>query len=243
MGFLYYIRVIRLSYGTERTRVRRQPSRAMYDRDTVHAVLDAAVLAHVAFVDSGQPYCIPMLHARVGDDVYIHGSSASRAFRTLSTAVPACLTVTVLDGVVLARSAFEHSANYRSAIVLGRFERVKGDERLAVLEAFTDKVLPGRWSEVRGPSRKELRATAILRMRIEEASVKARSGPPSDDDSADAQLRTWAGVIPIMTSYGRAEPSPGLKAGIPLPESVRQLLGRNSAVVVRTGGDRRSRSR
>jgi nitroimidazol reductase NimA-like FMN-containing flavoprotein (pyridoxamine 5'-phosphate oxidase superfamily) len=226
---MYYNSIPATTYRSERTRVRRQLTRGAYDPHAVHAMLDGALVAHVAFVDAGQPYCIPMLHARVDDGVYIHGSSASRALRVLSTGVPACVTVTVLDGVVLARSAFEHSANYRSAVILGRFERVEeAKKRLAALEAFTNKLLPGRWSEVRGPTRKELRATAILRMPIEEASVKARAGPPSDDGSADAELTTWAGVIPILTSYGRPERSPGLKAGIPLPQSALQLLGAGS---------------
>jgi uncharacterized protein len=212
-------------YGSERTRVRRQPTRGAYDADAVRTVLDAALVAHVAFVDAGQPYCIPMLQARAAEAVYIHGSSVSRAIRVLAEGVPACLTATLLDGLVLARSAFEQSANYRSVVVLGRFESVDDvDERLAAFEAFTNKIIPGRWNEVRRPSSKELRATAILRMPIEEASVKARTGPPSDDGSADAELPTWAGVIPVVTRYGRPEPSPGLKDGIPLAASARRLL-------------------
>jgi len=229
-------------YRTDRTRVRRQPSRGAYDRNAVQAVLDAALVAHVAFVDDGQPYCIPMLQARVGDAVFVHGSSASRAIRVLADGVPACLTATLLDGLVLARSAFEHSANYRSVVVLGRFERVEDPkERLEAFESFTNKLIPGRWSEVRGPSPKELKATQILRMPIEEASVKARTGPPSDDASADAELAIWAGVVPVVTKYGSPEPSPGLKGGIPLGESVLRLLG--TPLPAEADGGSRSASR
>lgn len=206
----------------------------------MYAVLDAAPVAHVAFVDEGQPLAIPMLHARLDDAVYVHGSSASRAVRVLAAGAPACVTVTVLDGLVLARSAFEHSANYRSAVVLGAFERVEEDEaRLRAFEAFTNKLLPGRWAEVRGPSPKELKATAILQMPIVEASVKSRSGPPSDDDSPDAALETWAGVIPVVASFGVPEPSPGLRTGIPLAESARRLLDDPDT----SAGERQSTSR
>jgi hypothetical protein len=142
----------------------------------------------------------------------------------LAAGTSACLTVTIVDGLVLARSAFEHSTNYDSAMVFGRFTEVTdADERLVALEAFTEKLIPGRWSEVRGPSAKELKATAILGMPIAEASAKQRSGPPNDDDSPDAALDTWAGEIPIVTSYGTPVPSPGLRAGIPLSESLRRL--------------------
>ena len=160
-------------------------------------------MAHVAFADGDQPYCIPMLYTRSGPVVYIHGSTGSRAVRTLARGVPACLTVTRLDGIVLARSVFEHSANYESVVVLGRFRPVEDPaERLAAFEAFTEKLLPGRWAEARQPSRKELSATVILALPIEEASVKARSGGPDDDDSPDAELDVWAGAIPFITSYG-----------------------------------------
>jgi nitroimidazol reductase NimA-like FMN-containing flavoprotein (pyridoxamine 5'-phosphate oxidase superfamily) len=209
---------------TDRVRVRRQPTRGLYDRAALDAVLDAAVFAHVAFVDHGQPFCVPMLHARVGDDVLVHGSSASRLVRTLASGVAACLTVTVLDGLVLARSAFEHSANYRSAMLLGTFREVECDEaRLAALEAFTNRLLPGRWDEVRPPDRLELKASRILALPIGEASVKARTGPPSDCDSPDAELDTWAGVLPVATAYGEPVPAPGLRPGITLERRPRWL--------------------
>jgi hypothetical protein len=145
--------------------------------------------------------------------------------RTLAGGAPACLTVTLLDGVVLARSAFEHSANYRSVMLIGRFHQIEDDAgRIAAFEAFTNRVLPGRWSEVRPPSRKELAATVILALPIGEASVKTRTGPPSDDDSDDADTDVWAGVLPIAAEYGSPEPSPGLRPGIPIPVSVRRRV-------------------
>ena len=209
-----------------RVRVRRGAELGRYDRVTVEAALDRGLMAHVAFVDDGVPYCIPMLYARVGDEIYIHGSTGSRAVRTLARGGPACLTVTRLDGLVLARSVFEHTANYESVVVLGAFRVVEGaGERLAAFEAFTEKLLPRRWSEARAPSRKELSATVILAMPLQEASVKARTGGPDDDDSADAELDIWAGVVPITASFGRPEASPGLRPGITLPASVLSLAG------------------
>jgi nitroimidazol reductase NimA-like FMN-containing flavoprotein (pyridoxamine 5'-phosphate oxidase superfamily) len=209
---------------SSRVRVRRIPEQGHYERATIEAALDRGLMAHVAFADGDQPYCIPMLYTRSGPVVYIHGSTGSRAVRTLARGVPACLTVTRLDGIVLARSVFEHSANYESVVVLGRFRPVEDEaERLAAFEAFTEKLLPGRWAEARRPSRKELSATVILAVGIEEASVKARSGGPDDDDSPDAELDVWAGAIPFITSYGDPEPAPGLRAGIPVPDSVTRL--------------------
>jgi len=214
---------------SDRVRVRRQPKRGRYARADVEAVLDAGLVAHLAFVHDGQPYCIPTLYARAGDQVYVHGSSASRMLRALSDGARACLTVTLLHGLVLARSVFEHSANYESAVVLGTLRAVEGDdERLAALEAFAEKLVPGRWDEVRGPSRKELKATAILALTLDEASVKTRTGPPSDDDSEDAELDVWAGVLPIDSGFGEPVASPGLRDGIALSESARRLLNGSS---------------
>jgi len=210
-----------------RTRVRRGPHKGRYDRQTIDAILDRGLFCHVAFADGADVYCIPMLHARIGDDVYIHGSSASRAMRALGGGAPACLTVTIADALVLARSAFEHSTNYDAAMVFGMFRPITDSvERLRALEAFTEKLLPGRWSEVRGPNEKELKATAVLALPITEASAKRRSGPPDDDDSPDAAIDTWAGVVPLVTSYGEPIASPGLRTDIPVSESVRRLLDR-----------------
>jgi nitroimidazol reductase NimA-like FMN-containing flavoprotein (pyridoxamine 5'-phosphate oxidase superfamily) len=189
-----------------RHRIRRQPSRGRYDRESIDAALDAGVFAHVAFVDGQQPYCVPMLHARIGDHVLVHGSTASRAIKTLASGVPACLTVTTLHGLVLARSAFEHSANYTSVMLLGSFEPVEEPD----FAVFVNKLVPDRYEQVRPPNRKEIKATVFLRMPIDEASVKARSGPPSDDDSEDARtIDAWAGELPIVTAFGEPVPSPG----------------------------------
>src|ERR1700742_617956 len=148
---------------SERSRVRRAPKRADYERETIDAILDEALVAHLGFVADGQPYVIPTLHARVGDEVYVHGSAASRMVTLLGAGVPACLTVTLIDGLVLARSAFHHSMNYRSVVVLGSARFVEGpEEREAALEAFTEKLLPGRWDEVRPPTRQELKGTRVL---------------------------------------------------------------------------------
>jgi uncharacterized protein len=168
-----------------------------------------------------------MLYARVGNIIYIHGSVGSRAIRCLSTRASACVTVTNLRGLVLARSAFEHSANYEAVIVFGVFSAVTaGDERLAAFEAFTEKLLPGRWSEVRPPSDKEFIVSAILALDLAEAeaSVKVRTGPPDDDDGPDAGLDTWAGVLPLALTFGSPQPTARLRPGIPLSPSVRRLL-------------------
>src|SRR6476619_666527 len=174
--------------SSPRTRVRRLPERGRYDREAIAAILDAGLVAHLGFVSDGQPFVIPTLHARLGDDVYVHGSSASRTLRALADGVAACLTVTLLDVIVLARSVFEHSMNYRSAVVLGTATPVvEPDEKLAALEAFTEKLLPGRWAEARRPTRKELKATSVLRLPLDEASDKIRDGGPEDGDTPDAE--------------------------------------------------------
>lgn len=204
-----------------RTRVRRIPANARYDDDSINRVLDRGRVAHVSFAVDGQPFCVPTLYARDGNRVLIHGSTASRMIRHLAAGAPACVTVTILDGWVLARSAFETSANYDSATLFGRFRPITSpDDKQSALAAFMEVVLPGRWAEVRQPSRQELKGTAILELEIDEASVKTRTGPPDDDDSADAERETWAGVIPVIRGYGAPEPSPGLRAGIPLDRSI-----------------------
>ncbi|HLI60763.1 MAG TPA: pyridoxamine 5'-phosphate oxidase family protein [Solirubrobacteraceae bacterium] len=208
--------------ASPRVKLRREPSRGRHDRATIEAILDRALVAHIAFVDDGQPYCIPTLCARIDDRVLIHGSAASRMLRTLTTGAPACLTATCTDGIVLARSVFNHSINYASAIVLGELEAVTDPgEKLAALEAFTEKLVPGRWAEVRPPSPKELKATAILQMRIEEASAKLRTGPPSAEDP---EVEAWAGVVPIVTAYGEPIPSPEQAPDLELAPSVARLL-------------------
>lgn len=208
--------------ASPRVKLRREPSRGRHDRATIDAVLDRALVAHVAFVDDGQPYCIPTLCARLGDRVLIHGSSASRMLRGLAAGAPACLTATCTDGIVLARSVFNHSINYASAVVLGELVTVtETDEKLAALEAFTEKLLPGRWAEVRPPSAQELKATAILALEIDEASAKLRTGPPS---SEDPEVDAWAGVLPILTVYGEPIAAPDQSPDRPLAPSLARLL-------------------
>jgi nitroimidazol reductase NimA-like FMN-containing flavoprotein (pyridoxamine 5'-phosphate oxidase superfamily) len=203
-----------------RTRVRRSPRRGVYDRAQIDAILDEALVCHVGFVHDGQPFVIPTLHARVGDEVYIHLSTASRMQRTLAGGVPCCLTVTLLDGVVLARSAFLHSANYRSVVVVGQARRVPaGEERLRAVEAFSEQLLPGRWPDLRPPTPQELKATQVLALPLDEASAKIRTGPPMDEDD-DLDRDVWAGVIPLRLAAAPPVADPRLRDDIPLPEAV-----------------------
>jgi nitroimidazol reductase NimA-like FMN-containing flavoprotein (pyridoxamine 5'-phosphate oxidase superfamily) len=203
---------------SDRVRLRRKRERGSYDREVIHAILDEALLAHLGIVSpEGQPIVLPMLHARCGDVVYCHGSVASRTLRTMCEGMPACLTVSLLDGLVLARSAMHHSANYRSAVILGVARAVEDEaEKQAALRAIVEHIVPGRAEHIRGPSANELKATAVLALPIEEASAKIRSGPPVDDDE-DHALDVWAGVLPLRTSAGEPEPDPALRAGIELP--------------------------
>ncbi len=202
---------------TERTRVRRLPARASYDRAVVDAILDEGLVCHVGFTIDAQPYVIPTTYARVDQHLYIHGSAASRMLRTLTDGVPVCVTVTLLDGLVLARSAFHHSMNYRSVVILGNAVEVAGaDERLVALEAIVEHIRSGRWREVRSPSPQELRATSVLRLALDEVSAKVRSGPPLDD-ADDLAQGCWAGVIPLRLVAGAPVPDPHLPAGIVLP--------------------------
>jgi nitroimidazol reductase NimA-like FMN-containing flavoprotein (pyridoxamine 5'-phosphate oxidase superfamily) len=196
------------------TRIRRAPARGAYDRATIDAILDEGLIAHLGFAIDGQPYVIPTLHARVGDTVYVHGSAASRMIRTLTAGAPACLTVTLIDAMVLARSAFHHSMNYRSVVVLGEARAVADPaELLVALQAFTEKLVPGRWDEVRRPSAKELKGTRALALSLDEASAKARSGPPVDDEG-DHELDVWAGIIPLSLAAAAPVADPRLREGI-----------------------------
>lgn len=203
---------------SDRVRLRRKRERGRHDRATIDAILDEALLAHVAVVDEhGQPFVIPTLHARCGDVVYVHGSSASRTLRVLRTGAPICLTVSLLDGLVLARAVMHHSANYRSAMLLGTARAVESrEEKLAALEAIVEHIVPGRWGEARQPTENELRATAVLALTIDEASAKVRSGPPTDDED-DYGLPVWAGVIPLASVAGAPQPDPRMPARLPLP--------------------------
>jgi nitroimidazol reductase NimA-like FMN-containing flavoprotein (pyridoxamine 5'-phosphate oxidase superfamily) len=207
---------------SERVRLRRKRERGSHDRAVIDAILDEALVAHLGFVEpaGGHPVVVPVLHARSGDVVYLHGSAAGRAMRTLAAGAEVCLTVSLIDGLVLARAAMHHSANYRSVMLLGRAEEVVGEEqKLAASRALVEHIAPGRWSDVRPPSGNELRATAILALPIAEASAKIRTGPPLDD-AADHARATWAGVLPLHMVPGAPEPDPLMPAGRPAPEYV-----------------------
>lgn len=202
-----------------RTRVKRLPERGVYDRESIDAILDAGIVCHLGFAYEGQPFVIPTLHARIGDRLYVHGSAASRALRRLADGILACATVTLIDGIVLARSIFEHSVNYRSVVVLGTATPVTDPaEKGAALEAFTEKLLPGRWADARPPTRKELKATSALWLPLDEASAKIREGGPHDADTPDGALDVWAGVIPLRLAAGAPIPDPDLRPGIPVPQ-------------------------
>ena len=183
----------------DRSRVKREPQRGAYDRETIDAILDEALVSHLGFSVDGQPFVIPTLHARVGDLVYVHGSAASRMLRELAGGVPVCLTATLLDGLVLAKSVFNHSINYRSVVLFGTATRVPDEEKETALHALTEQLAPGRWDEVRGPTAQELKATWILALPIEEASAKVRSGGPVDEPE-DEDLPHWSGVVPVHLS-------------------------------------------
>ncbi len=182
---------------TQRTTIKRLPKRANYEHETVYQILDEGLVCHVGFVVDGQPFVIPTAYGRVEDKLYIHGSPASRMLRSLQEGVPVCITVTLIDGLVLARSAFHHSMNYRSVVIFGTASIVSNpEEKLEALHAFTEHVVPGRWEEVRQPSRSELTGTLVLSLPLVEASAKVRTGPPSDDE-ADYSIPVWAGEIPL----------------------------------------------
>ena len=200
---------------TPRTQVRRLPKRGVYERDAINAILDEGFLCHLGCAVEGQTYVIPTGYARSGDQVYVHGSAASRMLRELISATPMCLTVTLLDGVVLARSAFHHSMNYRSVVVLGEARQVtEREEKLEALRCFTSHVLPGRWDEVRLPTDQELKATSVIALPLNEASAKVRSGPPVDDEP-DYALEIWAGIIPMRLVAGNPTPDARLRPDIP----------------------------
>jgi nitroimidazol reductase NimA-like FMN-containing flavoprotein (pyridoxamine 5'-phosphate oxidase superfamily) len=202
---------------SDRSTVKRKPERAAYDRATVDSVLDEGLICHVGFHSDDQTFVIPMLHVRMGDKLYLHGSPASRTLRTLSQGAEVCVTVTLIDGLVLARSAMHHSMNYRSVVLFGRASLVEDPvEKRAVLEALTEHLVPGRWADARGPNDRELERTQVVSVPIREASAKVRTGPPVDDD-ADYALPVWAGVIPLRLAAGSPIGDPRLETGVPPP--------------------------
>jgi len=207
---------------TNRNQVRRIPKRGHYDRETIYEILDAGFLCHVGFVVDDQPYVIPTLYGREGDVVFFHGATSSRMVQQMSNDVPICITVTHVDALVLARSAFHHSMNYRSVVLFGKAKLIEGEEKTRALYRISENILLGRWQEVREPNTKELKATSVLGLTIESGSAKIRSGPPSDDEE-DYALPIWAGEVPLTLQYGSPIPDPKLSKGIARSPSVEKL--------------------
>lgn len=203
---------------TDRTTLKRLPKRGVYERELVYQILDEGFICHVGFVVEQQPFVIPTGYARLEDELFIHGSQASRMLRTLKAGVDVCVTVTLVDGLVLARSAFHHSLNYRSVVVFGNAKPVEDEERkMAALKAFSEHVIKGRWDDVRWPTEQEMKATTVLALPLTEASAKVRTGPPLDDEE-DYELNVWAGVVPLALSAGEPIADPRLPKGIATPE-------------------------
>lgn len=204
----------------DRTTVKRLPDRGAYDRETIDAILAEGLICHVGFVQDGYPVVIPTIHARVGDTLYLHGSAASRMLRNLRDEPEVCVTVTIVDGVVAARSLFNHSMNYRSVVVFGTAREVTDpEERTVALKAVADHILPGRWDDARLPNRNEDKATLLIAVSLDEVSAKVRTGPPNDDEE-DYDLEVWAGVIPLSQLAGPPEADPLLASHIPVPSYV-----------------------
>ena len=205
---------------TDRTTLKRLPKRGSFDRDVVYAILDEAFVCHVGFAVKGHPVVIPTSFGRVDDVVYIHGSAASRMLKTLAQGIDVCMTVTLVDGLVLARSAFHHSVNYRSVVIFGRANKVEDPgEKIAALRAITEHIVPARWADVRKPTPGEIEATSVLALALVEVSAKIRTGPPIDDEP-DYDLPVWAGEIPLQTRIGRPVADHRLKPGIKPPRNV-----------------------
>lgn len=203
---------------TDRTKLKRLPKRGHFDRETVYSILDEGFICHVGFVMDGQPFVIPTGYARAGDKLYVHGSQASRMLRNLASGLDACVTVTLLDGLVLARSAFHHSMNYRSVLVFGRATIVDDpSEKMAALLALSEHIIRGRWADVREPTDQEMKQTTVLCLPLEEASAKIRTGPPLDDEE-DYALPIWAGVLPLKLVAGEPVKDPLLTAEVPVPD-------------------------
>jgi nitroimidazol reductase NimA-like FMN-containing flavoprotein (pyridoxamine 5'-phosphate oxidase superfamily) len=211
---------------TERTRVRRLPERGHYDRETVYPILDEAFICHIGFVAEGKPVVIPTLFGREGDKFYFHGSAASRMLRNLREGIDCCITITLVDGLVLARSGFHSSMNYRSVVIFGRASEVTDTEaKTHALAIVSEHLLPGRWADVRPPSEQELKGTTVLMLELDEVSAKIRTGGPKDD-AEDYDLPVWAGILPLTPTYGTPEPDSARKKDEALPEYVRARTGK-----------------
>jgi len=206
-----------------RNKVKRVPNRGHYDKDIVYTILDAGSLSHVGFSVDGQPFVIPTLYGRSGNKIYFHGASSSRMLKNMEEGIPVCITVTHVDGLVVARSIFHHSMNYRSVVAFGTALKVPDDRKEEALTIISENIIEGRWEEARKPNAKELKATAVLEMEIEQASAKIRQGPASDDKE-DYELDIWAGVIPMSVIKGAPESDELLKSGVDVPNSVKNFL-------------------
>jgi nitroimidazol reductase NimA-like FMN-containing flavoprotein (pyridoxamine 5'-phosphate oxidase superfamily) len=202
---------------TSRTRVTREPQLGVYDREVAYQILDEGFICHIGFSAEGQTFVIPTSYGRSGDNLYIHGSAASRTLKHIKDGVPVCVTITLLDGLVLARSVFNHSMNYRSVMILGNATAIEDpEEKLAALRVLSEHIIPGRWDDARLPNDRELKATLVLKLRIEEFSAKVRTGPPIDDED-DYSFPTWAGVLPLTMNRRTPIPDPRLNAGREIP--------------------------
>ncbi len=211
---------------TAKNRVRRVPKRGAYDKETIYEIVDRALIGHVGFVEEGEPFVIPTLIARQGDRVLLHGAASSRLMRHVESGASLCITVTHVDALVLARSVFHHSINYRSAVLFGSGQLIVDREaKMGALRRFTDQVLPGRWQDARQPNEVELKATAVAAVAIDLASAKVRSGPPVDE-ADDYALPVWAGLLPLVQRFSDPIPDEDLEAGIPMPDYIDELISR-----------------
>jgi nitroimidazol reductase NimA-like FMN-containing flavoprotein (pyridoxamine 5'-phosphate oxidase superfamily) len=216
--------IMRTFEKTEKNQVKRVPERAAYEKEVIYQIVDEAIICHVGLVQDGQPFVIPTLHARRDDTILLHGASSSRLMRHAAAGAELCITMTLLDGLVLARSAYSHSANYRSVVLFGRGTIVDSpEEKLQALEQLTESIMPGRWADVRQPSEKELKATTIVAIAINLATAKIRQGPPGDEEP-DYELDVWAGVIPVRQQIGRPIADPQLNDGIEVPDNVKRYV-------------------
>jgi nitroimidazol reductase NimA-like FMN-containing flavoprotein (pyridoxamine 5'-phosphate oxidase superfamily) len=212
--------------GFEKARlntVKRIPGRGSYDKESIYSILDNHYLCHISWQDEGQPFIIPTAYGRMEDKLYIHGSSKSRMLRMLSDGRPLCLVVTHLDALVLARSVFHHSMNYRSAVIYGHAHKVEGEEKMEALRVITEQIIPGRWEEARLPNDIEMKATMVLSIEIDTASAKTRTGPPSDD-TPDYDLPIWAGIVPVRHGYEDPITDPGMKTSQPMAQSAAEMV-------------------
>jgi uncharacterized protein len=208
----------------KKIKVNRIPERGFYDSETINKIIDGALYCHISFIQDGHPFIIPTIHARMNDHLVFHGAKASRLLKQISGGEEIAVSVTILDGLVLARSVFHHSMNYRSVVIFGKGKLIEDEnEKLNALEAITNHILPGRWDDARKPSEKELNATSVVSLKIDEASAKIRSGPPKDEEE-DYDLPVWAGVIPLSKKFGQLEEDPKLKPGILLPDYIDKFI-------------------